>query len=146
MPTVKHQAWTNATWVWDTAAADGGCTQVLNELGSWITAVNGNASQSGKPVALLKDENSSTTTNYRGWVIEFPQPGHATEKMYHQYCSKSTSAVQSYFGDTFTDNTSNGGYGVVNSIDTDTSITFPITVSASIDSYIAYDTTDGCGS
>ncbi|WGL30729.1 hypothetical protein SCRES3_gp72 [Synechococcus phage S-CRES3] len=144
MPTVKHQAWTSATWVWDTAAADGGCTQVLDELRSWITAVNLNASQSGKPVALLRDETSSTTTNFRGWTIEFAQPGHATEKMYHQWFSASTTICQSYFGDTFTDDTSRGGYGTVNTVDADTSVSFLVTgVTTSFDSYIAYDTTDG---
>ena len=144
MATVKYQTWTNTTWAWDSATAGTPCVELLNEMRAWITAINGNASQSGKQVVLLRDETDSTTANYRGFTIECPLQT-TTGSLYSSVFSSSSTVLRYYTGNGFTDDTSNGGYGTVGGTytDSDTSILWQNTVTSSGSFIIGYSTVNG---
>lgn len=143
MATVKLQAWTNATWVWDSAAAGTPCVEVLNEMRGWITAINGNASQSGKQVALLKDENSSTAANFRGYVVQLPMQNQAGS-LYHGFYSNNTTNLRGYVSTGFTNDTSNSGYGThTGTVASDVSWSWKNTVTTSGQIIIGFSTVDG---
>ena len=140
--TFKTQAWDNTTWGWDSAAAGSPCEQMLSELRSWITTVNGNATQSGKQLVLQRDETSSTTANYRGFTIETPAQT-TTGSLFFQFYSASTTNAHARWGNAFTDDTSNGGYGAVTSGNSDTSITFKTAATTSAQMQVAYGIVNG---
>lgn len=148
--TVGYQTWNSASFNWDTAAAGSPVAEVCGALSTWITAINGNPSQSGKQVQLVRDHNSSTTANYRGWVVKCPLLGSATKNFYWQHFSyASTTLISKMCDDAFWANdTNNGGYGGSTSTSaaayymTDTK-THKHTVTTYGDITIAYGTTDG---
>lgn len=143
MATAKFQAWTNATWIWDSAAADTPCVEVLNEMRNWITAINLNASQSGKQVVLLKDENSSTAANFRGYVIQLPMQNQAGS-LYHGFYSNTTANLRGYVSTGFTNDTSNSGYGThTGTVVSDTTWAWKNTVTTSGQIVIGSSTVDG---
>jgi len=111
--TVGYQAWDSANYAWDTAAAGKPVAELCSAINTWITTINGNASQSGKQLALIRDQNSSTTANYRGWVVEAPILNSVSRKMYWQYVTvNTTTAYARAFDDLlWVDSTVNGGYG-----------------------------------
>ena len=140
--TFKTQLWDNTGWGWDQATAGSPCEQMLTEMRSWITAVNGNASQTGKQLVLERDENSPTTANYRGFTLNMPAIN-TTGSLYFQMRSSSTTNLVMYAGNTFTDDTSNGGYGTVSGGVSDTSISWKNNVNTSGQLQIAYSVVDG---
>jgi len=66
---VKYQEWTSGTYNWYSSNNSDTLGQIVNELKAWVTTINSNASQSGKHVAVLKDESSSTSSNYFGFTL-----------------------------------------------------------------------------
>lgn len=143
MATVKYQVWTDVTWNWDSASAGAPCTELLNEMRAWITAINGNASQTGRQVALLRDENSSTTANFRGFTIECPAQT-TTGSLYTSMFSNTTTNMRYYTGTSFTDDTSNGGYGTVTgTIDADIGILWKQAVTTTGAMITGYSTVNG---
>lgn len=140
--TVKTDSYTSASYNWDSASAGQPCKDVVDELKSWVSTVNGNASQSGKQVVVLRDEADSTTTNYRGWVVELPQTG--SDTLYTGFFSNNTANAAFYTGTGFTDDTSNGGYGAITStIQNDTSLSWQTTAAIDVHFGLAYGTVDG---
>lgn len=111
--TVGYQTWDAANWDWDSAVAGKPVPEICAALSSWITTINGNASQSGKQLSLVRDENSSTTANYRGFVVQAPLLQSATRSMYWQMHTTNTTtlACRAYDDDFWSDTTTNGGYG-----------------------------------
>lgn len=110
---VGYQTWDSANYEWDSAVAGKPVPEICGALSTWITAINGNASQTGKQVALLRDHTSSTTANYRGFVLQLPILGSATKSMYFSHISTSSSVsyTRAYDDASWVDNTANGGYG-----------------------------------
>jgi hypothetical protein len=140
--TVKTDTYTSASYNWDSASAGQPNKDVVDELKAWVTTINGNASQTTKQVVVLRDEASSTTTNYRGWVVELPQTG--TDTLYTSFHTNNATNARFYTGTGFTDDTSNGGYGTVTStIETDTGIGWQTTAGVDVHFGIAYGTVDG---
>jgi hypothetical protein len=140
--TFKTQAWDSTGWGWDSSAAGSPVEQMCSELSSWITTVNGNATQSGKQLVLHRDETDSTTTNYRGFTIEAPAQNIAGS-VFFQFFSNTTTSARAYWGNSFTDDTSNGGYGTISSGGSDTGISFRIAANTSAQMQVAYGTVDG---
>ena len=140
--TVKTDTYASASYNWDSASAGQPCKDVVDELKSWVTTINGNASQTSKQVAVLRDEADSTTANYRGWVVELPQTG--SDTLYTSFHTNGATNARFYTGTGFTDDTSNGGYGTVTStIETDTSISWQTTAGVDVHFGLAYGTVDG---
>ena len=138
----KTQAWNNTGWGWDQATAGSPCEQMLTELRGWITTINGNAAQSGKQVVLERDENSSTTADYRGFTINMPAIT-TTGSLYFQMFSSTTTTLQMRWGNSFTDDTSNGGYGTITSGGFDSSIGWKNTVTTEAQMNVCYGTVNG---
>jgi len=144
MATARYQAWTSATWGWDSNTAGSACVELVSELDTWITAINANASQTGKQVVRQRGPADSTTANYRGFVVELPFNSTAAS-MYVSLHSNSATNLRFYAGDQFTDNTSNGGYGTVtatNGLSSDTSISWKNTITSSAGFVVGYSTVD----
>lgn len=143
MATAKLQAWTPATWNWDSAAAGSPLVEVLDEMRSWISAVNANPSQSGKQLQLLKDENSSTTTPYRGYVIQMPMQSQVGD-LYMGFYSNSTTNIRGYASTGFNNNTTNGGYGShTGTVSSETSWGWKTTVTTSAKIIIGHSAVNG---
>lgn len=144
MATAKYQAWTSGTWGWDSNTAGSACVELVSELDAWITAINLNASQSGKQVVRKRGPADSTTTNYRGFVVELPFNS-TTGSMYVSFHSNSSTNMRFYAGDQFTDDTSNGGYGTVSAttgLSSDTGISWKNSITTSAGFVIGYSTVD----
>lgn len=140
--TVKTDTYTSASYNWDSASAGQPNKDVVDELKAWVATINGNASQTSKQVVVLRDETDSTTTNYRGWVVELPQTG--TDTLYTSFHTSTATNARFYTGTGFTDDTSNGGYGTVTStIETDTGIGWQTTAGVDVHFGLAYGTVDG---
>lgn len=143
MATAKYQAWTNATWAWDSAAAGTPCVELEAELDAWIAAVNLNASQSGKQVVKIRGAADSTTANYRGWGVELPAQN-TTGSLYVRTFSAGSTVLRFYASTGFTDDTSNGGYGnATGTVGSDTSIAWKNTVTTDGSFIIGYSTVNG---
>lgn len=141
-PTIKWQRWDSASYDWFGATSADALPGLEAELDAWITAVNGNASNSGRTVTKERGYADSTGGNYAGLVISCGANSD-TAKGYLQYAVlNSTSTKKIYAGDTFVDDTSNGGYGAVSGGPSDTSVSW-YTSGQSADWLICYDTTDG---
>lgn len=109
----------------------------------WIAAINLNASQSGKQVVLLKDENSSTAANFRGYVIQLPMQNQAGS-LYHGFHSNTTTNIRGYVSTGFNNDTTNSGYGThTGTVASDTSWSWKNTVTTSGQIIIGSSTVDG---
>lgn len=141
--TAKFQAWTNATWAWDSAAAGAPCVELEAELDAWIAAINANPSQSGKQVVKIRGAASSTTANYRGIGVQLPAQN-TTGDLYVRFYSSTTSVINFFANTGFTDDTSNGGYGTgTGTTGGDSSIAWKNTVTTEGSFIIGYSTVDG---
>lgn len=141
--TAKFQAWTNATWAWDSAAAGAPCVELEAELDAWIAAINANPSQSGKQVVKIRGAASSTTANYRGIGVQLPAQN-TTGDLYVRFYSSTTSVVNFFASTGFTDDTSNGGYGTsTGTTGSDNTIAWKNTVTTEGSFIIGYSTVDG---
>ena len=140
--TFKTQLWDNTGWGWDQATAGSPCEQLNSELRSWIATINGNAAQSGKQVALLRDENSSTSANYRGFTLEMPAIT-TTGSFYFQQFSTSTANLTQRWGNSWDNGTGNGGYGTVSGGSTDTTMGWKTNVTTEGQINVAYGVVNG---
>lgn len=141
-PTIKWQRWDSASYNWFGTAATDALPSLEAELDAWITAVNGNASNSGRQVTKERGYADSTTANYAGLVISCGANGNA-DKGYMSYMTAgSTTIKRVYTGGTYVDDTSNGGYGTISGGPSDTSISW-YTSGQEANWMLVYDTTDG---
>ena len=140
-PTIKWQRWDSAAYNWLGQNATDALPSLEAELDAWITTVNANASNTGRQLAKVRGYASSTTTNYAGLTIEAGANNNA-DKGYLQYFSASTTAKKIYAGNTFADDTSNGGYGTVSGGSSDTGVSWA-TSGTEANFLLVYDTTDG---
>lgn len=121
-PTIKWQRWDSASYDWFGVTASDALPSVEAELDAWIATVNGNASNVGRQVTKERGYADSTTANYGGLVISCGANGNAAKGYMGYGCYGSTTSRRAYVGDTFTDDTSNGGYGAISGGPSDTSI------------------------
>lgn len=140
-PTIKWQRWDAANYNWLGQNTTDALPSLEAELDAWIATVNGIASNAGRQLAKKRGYASSTTTNYAGLVIE-AGANNNTEKGYLQYISVEPTRKSVYAGDTFSDDTSKGGYGTVSGGSADTVVTWR-TSGSEANFLLVYDTTDG---
>jgi len=141
-PVIKWQRWDSASYDWFGQAATDALPSLEAELDAFITAVNSNASNTGRQLTKERGYADSTTANYAALVISAGANGN-TAKGYMQWgCLGSGTSKRAYVGDTFTDDTSNGGYGTVSGGVSDTSITW-VTTGEEANWLVVYDLTDG---
>lgn len=109
------------------------------ELDAWITAISGNASMTGYLPIKKKGYADSTTANYMGFTVELPHPTNPSIYM-GSYSTSTTSRTRKH-ASTWTDNSSEGGYGGFGgTVDTETT-GWTVTGRAN-GIFLAYDTTD----
>jgi hypothetical protein len=141
-PTIKWQRWDSASYNWFGTAATDALPSLEAELDAWITAVNGNASNSGRQVTKERGYADSTTANYAGLVISCGANGN-TDKGYMSYMtSGGTTSKRVVTGGTYVDDTSLGGYGTISGGFFDTSISW-YTSGQEANWMLVYGTTDG---
>ena len=123
-PTIKWQRWDSASYDWTGTNASDALPSLEAELDAWIALVNANASNSGRQLTKERGYADSTTSNYHGLVISAGAVSNTTKgyMAYGTYGTASTKKI--YFGDTFVDDTSNGGYGAISGGPNDTSISW----------------------
>ena len=117
------------------------------EVDAWITAVNGNASNTGRQITREKgyqDATVGTTGNQKGFVFSAGANSN-TEKGYLSWLIGSASDVVTITASAdWTDDTSNNGYGsFVTSGGGYNDSSSHMRSGVDIDYIIAYDTTDG---
>ncbi len=140
-PTIKWQRWESASYDWFGTGASDALPSVEAELDAWITTVNGNASNTGRQVTKERGYADSTTANYAGITISCGANSN-TAKGYMFYGTYGSTSKRIYLGDTFTDDTSNGGYGSITNGPSDTSISW-LTSGTAADFLITYGVVDG---
>ncbi len=113
-------------------------------LDTWITAVNGNASNVGRQITKLKGHTDTTSpTSTRGWVIQLDHPTLASNVF--EYRSYATTAMYTRgcrLAD-YTNDTSNNGYGTLANLlatCTQNSIT---STNVNCEQIVCYDDADG---
>ena len=141
-PVIKWQRWDSASYDWFGTSATDALPSLEAELDAWITAVNGNASNSGRQVTKERGYADSTTANYAGLVLSCGANGNASKGYLSYGTYGSTSSKRIYSGDTFADDTSNGGYGTISGGTSDTSVSW-YTSGQEANWMLVYDTTDG---
>lgn len=141
-PVIKWQRWDSASYDWFGQAATDALPGLEAELDAWITAVNGNASNVGRSITKERGYADSTTANYAALVISGGGNGNAAKGYLSFGCYGSTSTKRIFTGDTFTDDTSNGGYGAVSGGGADTNVGWR-TSGEEANWLIMYDTADG---
>lgn len=123
-PTIKWQRWDSASYDWFGTTSADALPSLESELDAWITAVNGNASNSGRQVTKERGYADSTTANYAGLVLSCGANSNAAKGYLFYGTYGSTSIKRIYVGDTYADNTTGGGYGAVSGGSSDTSVSW----------------------
>jgi len=141
-PTIKWQRWDSASYNWAGTAATDALPSLEAELDAWITAVNGNASNTGRQITKERGYADSTTANYHGLVISAGANSNAAKGYlaYGTYGSATTKKL--YAGPTYADDTTNGGYGTISGGNADTSVSW-YSSGQEANLLIISDTTDG---
>jgi len=140
-PTIKWQRWDSSTYNWFGTGASDTLPSIEAELDAWIAAVNANPSNVGRQVTKEKGYADSTSGTYAGFVISCGANGN-TEKGYMGYYSSAASTKRFYFGDTFTDNGTNGGYGSITGGGGDSNVSW-LTSGQEANFLLVYGTVDG---
>jgi hypothetical protein len=138
-----YQAWSSASYNWLDSADPGAVTQQITaKLNAWIAAVNANASNASKQITLLKGPTDSTSANYRGWSLKFDSSSSGAT-FYTRLHTTSTDNLYVVFGEGWSDDGSQGGYGAITgTFSADGSISF-YTSGQIAEFAIASETTDG---
>jgi hypothetical protein len=123
-PTIKWQRWESASYDWFAKSTTDALPSLEAELDAWITAVNGNASNAGRSITKKRGAGDSTGGNYAGLVISMGANNNTSKGYFMYACLNSTTSKRLYFGDTYTDDASNGGYGTIYRGYYDTSVSF----------------------
>ncbi len=121
-PTIKWQRWDSASYDWFGTNATDALPALEAELNAWIATVNSNPSNAGRQVTKERGYASSTTANYAGLVISCGADNN-TSKGYMMYYTHA-GTKRFYFGDTYTNDASNGGYGTVSGGRKDTNVSW----------------------
>lgn len=142
-PTIKWLRFESAAYDWTDATATGPLKQIEAEIDAWITAVNANASNTGRQLARVRGIDDSTTANYAGFVVRASANNNTENAWMHFGTIGSSTTRVHYVGSTYADDTSRGGYGTVaGNGGSDTSVTWKSN-GTTADFLLGYDTTDG---
>ncbi len=110
--TVEYQSWDSATYSWlDNSTSTAAPQQINDKLTTWITAVNANASNANRQVTLVKSPASSTSAAFVGWTLKFDSNTSGSPFWVKLHTTTSVN-IACYFGTTYTDDGSSGGYGL----------------------------------
>ena len=143
-PVIKWQRFEAAAYDWAGETATDALPQIEAELDAWITAVNGNASNTGRQVTKEKGyADAVESTSYKGFTISCGANSN-TEKGSMIYMALNT-LKRCWVGQWTDDGVSNNGYGSISTSGGgygDTSIGW-VGVNVNIDFIIMTDTTDG---
>lgn len=141
-PTIRWQRWESGAYNWFGQTASDALPSMESELDAWITTVNGNASNTGRQLTKMRGYASSTGGNYAGILIRAGANGNTAYGYFRYTCLNSTTVKNVQMGDTFTDDTSNGGYGTLTGGPFDSSVSW-VTSASSADWLIVTGTVDG---
>lgn len=141
-PTIKWQRWDSASYDWFGTTATDALPSLEAEIDAWITAVNGNASNSGRQITKERGYADSTTAGYAGLVLSAGANGNAAKGYLSYGCFGSGSTKSSYAGPTYADDTSLGGYGTISGGPGDSNISW-YTSGQEASWLVVSDTTDG---
>lgn len=145
--TIKFQRFESASYDWYGETTADVLPQIQSELDSWISSVNGNASNTGRQITREKgyaDRTTNTTPNEKGMVISCGANSN-TEKGYMQFTAYS-SLKKMRMGTSWTDDGTVNGYGTISTAAggySDTSIAWPASTGVDVDFIIMTDTVDG---
>jgi len=103
----KYQLYPAASYNW--LSATGPVKDIADELKAWVALVNANPGQSGQASSVIRDETSSVSANYYGMAVRMKNPD--GRDFYAKLHTTSTGNIRGYAADSYTDDTSNGGYG-----------------------------------
>lgn len=113
-------------------------------LDTWITAVNGNASNVGRQITKLKGYASTTApSTIRGWVIQLDHP--TLDSNVFEYRSYSITSMYSRgcrLAD-YTNDTSNSGYGTLSNTLASLSMNSVTSTNVNCEQVVCYDDADG---
>ena len=123
-PTIKWQRWDSASYDWFGTASTDALPSLEAELDAWIATVNANLSNAGRSVVKERGYASSTTANYAGFVISCGAAGNSAKGYLAYGTYGSTSTKKLWAGDTYADDTSQGGYGTISGGYADGSVTW----------------------
>lgn len=112
-PVIKWQRWDSASYNWNGHSASDPVAAIDEILDEWILAVNANASNVGRQVTKMRDY-TDFSGNYNGHVLRLGANSNTEYGYFVCGTHNSTSSLRFYMGDTYTDDTSNGGFGTVN--------------------------------
>ena len=122
--TVEYQAWDSATYNWlDNSSSTAAPQQINDKLSAWITAVNANASNTSKQLTIEKGPADSTSANFVGWVIKLDSST-SLSPFYFAVYTLSSGVLGMYSYETWTNSTSNGGYGTLSGSSSGASVNF----------------------
>lgn len=141
-PTIKWQRWESAAYNWFGQAATDPLPSMESELDAWIATVNGNASNTGRQLTKMRGYASSTGGNYAGITVRAGANGNAAYGYFQYACLNATTSKVVRMGNSFTDDTSNGGYGTLDGGPVDTSVSW-VTSGSSADWLLVTGTVDG---
>ena len=142
-PVIKWQRWDSASYDWNGHTSTDPVAAIDDILDTWITAVNANASNVGRQVTKMRSY-TDFSGSYNGHVLRFGANSD-TEYGYFRYGTRGSTSFSFYMGDSYTDDTSDGGYGVVGVTNGGSSdLSIPARTSGQEGSFLlCYDTTDG---
>ena len=123
-PTIKWQRWDSSAYNWFGQTASDALPALEAELDAWITTVNGNASNTGRQITKERGYADSTGGSYAGITLSFGANNNTAKGYFFYGCQAQTTSHRIYFGDTFVDDTSSGGYGTISGGYVDSSISF----------------------
>lgn len=125
--TVDYQAWDSASYNWlDKTTSTAAPQQINDKITAWITAVNANAANTNKQVTLEKGPADSTSTNFIGWTLKFDSNSSGSP-FWVKLHTTTTTNIACYFGTTWTNDGSSGGYGLTGgTTGSDTSNTYAV--------------------
>ena len=141
-PVIKWQRWDSASYDWNGHGATDPVAAIEEVLDDWITGVNANASNVGRQVTKMRTY-TDFSGNYNGQVVRFGANNN-TDYGYFRHGTRGGTSFSFYMGDSYTDDTSNGGFGSVSTSNGGSSeSSVPAKTSGQEASFLlCYDTTD----
>ena len=140
-PTVKWQRWDSSVYDYGDNTAAGPMAAIQTELDAWITACNGNASNTGRQLSRISNYDEGDGTSM-GLVVQM-NANNNTVNGYMSIITTTGSSRAWRVSRGWTDDTGNGGFGTpVTTVASDTSTSWANT-GFDGDFLLVYDSTDG---
>lgn len=141
--TLSYQAWTAASYAWNSSTSQNCAAFQINEkLKSWIQIVNDNPSNASRRATIVKDPADTTSFVGGGWILDFDSPIQ-NSNLYIKLVVNSNGNISFGVGVGYSPGTGDYGYGFLSgSSTTDTNNLFYVS-SYPAEFTIATDDTDG---